>query len=108
MEEGTTSNQVTLLFQIGGVNADVQFDDPQGLAVDGNGNLYVADMGNHRVQKFGPSGQFLLKWGAQGSGDGQFDFPSGIAVDGDGNVYVADSRNCRVQKFSPSGEFLAK
>ena len=67
---------------------------------DGSGNVYVADSGNHRIQKFSSSGGFLAKWGTKGSGDGQFNFPEGVAVDGSGNVYVTDSRKHRIQKFA--------
>jgi len=76
--------------------------------VDGTGNVYVADDGNHRIQKFNSSGTFLAKWGSEGSDDGQFNYPSGLAVDSGGNVYVADTWNHRIQKFSSSGTFLAK
>lgn len=68
-------------------------------AIDGSGNVYVADSDNDRVQKFDSSGTYLSQWGSSGSGDGQFDDPSGIAVDGS-SVYVADSGNNRVQVFS--------
>jgi sugar lactone lactonase YvrE len=76
--------------------------------VDGQGNVYVADSGNDRIQKFGSSGKFLSKWGSSGKGDGQFSHPKGIVVDGQGNVYVADYGNDRIQKFDGSGKFLSK
>src|SRR6476659_9003670 len=58
-----------------------QFFAPEGIAVDSSGNVYVADYGNNRVQKFDSSGNFLTKWGISGKGNGQFSFPNGIAVD---------------------------
>lgn len=67
-----------------------QFDLPTAVAVDGDGNVYVADQRNHRVQKFNSSGVFLDEWGSSGSGTGEFNQPHDVAVDGDGNVYVAD------------------
>ena len=77
-------------------------------AVDAAGNVYVADVGNHRVQKFDGSGAFLTKWGTLGTGDGQFSAPIGIAVDGDGNVFVMDRGNNRVQQFTSAGVFMRK
>src|SRR5262245_13883194 len=78
------------------------------VATDSSGNVYVADYGNDRVQKFSSSGSFLTKWGTSGSGDGQFSGPAAIATDSSNNVYVSDSGNDRVQKFSSSGSFLTK
>jgi hypothetical protein len=90
-------------------SGDGQFNFPEGIAVDGSGNVYVADNGNDRVDKFDSTGTFLTKWGSSGSGNGQFDFPAGIAADGSGNVYVTDANNNnRVQKFNSTGTFLTK
>ena len=77
-------------------------------AVDGSGNVYVADQNNYRIEKFDSTGTFLTKWGSSGSGDGQFNQPTGVAVDGSGNVYVADTGNRRIQKFDSAGTFLTK
>ena len=66
------------------------FVTPRDVAIDNNGNVYVADSYNWRIQKFSSSGAFITKWGSSGWGDGQLDSPSGIAVDSDRNVYVAD------------------
>jgi DNA-binding beta-propeller fold protein YncE len=85
-----------------------QFFYPYDVAVDGSGNLYVADTNNHRIQKFDSNGNFLLKWGTQGTGDGQFYTPESIAVDGSGNVYVTETSNHRIQKFDSNGNFLLK
>ena len=68
-----------------------QFDQPWGIAIDKDGNVYVADNVNHRVQKFDSNGQLLIQWGSKGSEDGELRFPEGIAVDKAGNVYVADA-----------------
>jgi sugar lactone lactonase YvrE len=87
---------------------DGLFNEAEGVAVDGSGNVYVADKNNNRIQKFSSTGVFLTKWGTEGSGDGQFKYPHAVAVDGSGNVYVADSENNRIQKFSSTGVFLTK
>jgi len=85
-----------------------KFDVPWGLATDQEGNVYVSDTSNARIQKFQSDGQPLLKWGRDGSFDGAFFFPRGVAVDFVGNIYVADESNNRIQKFDPRGSFLTK
>ena len=89
-------------------SGDGQFNLPHYLDVDSSGYVYVADCGNHRVQKFTSDGTFVTKWGSYGSGDGQFNQPCGIAVDSLGHVYVTDYGNHRVQKFTSDGTFVTK
>ena len=86
--------------------ADGQFEYPFGVAVDGSGNVFVADTANNRIQKFDGAGNFLLTWGTAGTAEGDFAGPRGIAVDGAGNVFVTDTENNRVQEFNGSGVFL--
>ena len=87
-----------------------QFNSPgtNGMALDPSGNVFVADTGNNRIQKFDHDGNFLLQWGSAGSGNGQFSSPNGLAVDGTGYVYVVDNGNNRVQKFDFSGAYLGQ
>ncbi len=85
-----------------------QFDSPTGIAVDGNGNILVADTINGRIQKFSPSGTFVTSIGTRGNGHGQLGEPNGIAVDRAGNIYVAEASNHRVQKLASDGTFVAE
>jgi DNA-binding beta-propeller fold protein YncE len=89
-------------------DAPGQFFGPRGIAVNARGEVYVADTGSHRVQKFDADGKFLSAFGGRGAGDGVFDEPTGVALDKAGNVYVADAWNHRVQKLDPNGKFLAQ
>jgi DNA-binding beta-propeller fold protein YncE len=85
-----------------------QFDSPTGIAVDGSGNVLVADTGNARIEKFSPTGAFLSIIGTKGNGQGQFAQPNGIATDRVGNIYVADAGNHRVLKLKSDGTFIAE
>jgi DNA-binding beta-propeller fold protein YncE len=80
--------------------------------VDSNGNVYVADYGNSRVQVFSNTGTFLRKWGTFGWGDGQFSGITGISLDSSGNVNTTEGglygNAGRVQVFSNTGTFLRK
>jgi tripartite motif-containing protein 71 len=85
-----------------------QFLSPYGIALDSSGNIYVADILNHRVQKFDSSGVYVSKFGTYGTGDGQFNEPNSIVFDSSGNIYVLDSSNERVQKFDSSGVYISQ
>jgi DNA-binding beta-propeller fold protein YncE len=77
------------------------------LALGPDGNVYVLDPFNSRVQVFAPDGTFLREWGGPGAGPGQLTTPAGIAVDSAGLVYVADGGNQRLQVFDGTGQLLA-
>ena len=87
---------------------DGQLIWPTSIAIDKQGNIYVADEYTNRISVFDCSGRFLAKWGVQGTNDGELDGPSGLAFDRDDNLYVVDHRNGRIQKFSAAGAFLSK
>jgi DNA-binding beta-propeller fold protein YncE len=82
-----------------------EFDNPRGVATDAAGNLYVADLGNSRVQKFSSEGEFLAAFGKHGSGEGELLEPNGITVDSAGNIYVADANKHQLMKFKADGSF---
>jgi sugar lactone lactonase YvrE len=86
------------------------FFDPTGVAIDGYGNVYVADAGNNKIRKISPTGVVttLAGSGNYGSVDAtgtlaSFNTPYGLAVDGFENVYVADYNNNKIRKITPTG-----
>jgi PKD repeat protein len=93
-----------------GTGSAAGFYEPHGVAVDANGNVYVADYGNGSIRKITPAGVVttLAGGGAFGSMDGQsnvaeFNGPDGVATDTAGNVYVADTFNSTIRKVTPAG-----
>ena len=82
------------------------FQAPKDIAADKEGNIYVVDSHNNRIQKFNNTGAFVLKWGKEGNGPGDFKEPCGIDIGPDGNIYVADTWNGRVEVFTPTGSFI--
>ncbi len=112
----TSAGVVTTLAGSGSVGSDdgtgtaASFKYPNGVAVDGSGNVYVADFGNDRIRKITSAGVVttLAGSGAAGSADGtgsaaSFYSPDGVAVGGSGNVYVADTDNNSIRKITPAG-----
>jgi len=82
------------------------FAKPTNVAVDQDGNLYVSDTWNDRVEIFDSEGNFIRTFGKAGDGPGYFSRPKGIAVDQDGHIWVADAMQDRVQVFSQEGDLL--
>ena len=93
-----------------GPGAQAQFDTPMAVAVDGDGNVLVADTFNDRIRRIAPDGRVMtLAGGATGDADGpgeqaRFDTPCGIAVDRQGRIWVADTRNDSLRELTAQGE----
>ena len=83
-------------------SANGQFNEPLGIAVDGSGNVYVADYQNRRVQKFNSVGGYLAQWNTGASHK-----PSDVAVGPNGDFYTTDRDNNGVQHFTSTGSPLA-
>ncbi|PYI99344.1 MAG: hypothetical protein DME98_01030, partial [Verrucomicrobia bacterium] len=81
-----------------------QLAEPNGIALDRSGNIYVAEVGsNHRVQKLAPDGTFIAEWKGPDAG---FYGPRRIAIGPDDSVYVVDQGRARIVKLSPDGRVL--
>ena len=87
-------------------NPRARFSHPAGVAVDGAGDVLVADTGHNRVEKLNARGQFESAWGSHGSGHLQFNGPLALAGGPAGAIYVADTGNNRIEKLDPAGRFL--
>jgi len=91
---------------IGDLESDdenVLFYMPTDIALDEEGNAYVLDSGNHRIQKFDPQGNYLASFGRRGQGPGEFQYPQSLDIDTQGLMYVSDSGNQKIQILKPDG-----
>ena len=96
-----------------GLGAQARFNGPAGLAVDGDGNVLMADAGNHRIRRITPDGTVttLAGSGASGSADGDaasatFTGPTGVALGPKGDVYVLEMEAQRVRRISTDGQVV--
>ena len=101
----------------GGPAIQARFDDPIGLALDQDNNLYISDRDNHRVRRVTPDGTITTVAGSGPAGfnngafagdggpavEARLNRPEGLAFDGNGNLYIADTRNQRVRRVTPGG-----
>jgi DNA-binding beta-propeller fold protein YncE len=110
----TTIGPFALTDRPGAGSAAGQLNRPRGIVVGPDGNIFVVDSRNARVNVYGPAGEYLHSFGSEGSSLGQFGRlsaaggggASGIAIDDAGNIYVADTWNHRIQVFASDGTFL--
>jgi prepilin-type N-terminal cleavage/methylation domain-containing protein len=123
------SSSGSFISQFGSIGTGAgQFTDPDGLAIDPSGNIFITDTANNRIEEYNSGGTFIKTWGwgvqdgassfetctsgcqagVSGAGNGQLDFPVGIALDSSGNIYVTDTGNNRVEEFSSSGAYVSK
>jgi len=96
-----------LVRKIGDIDTDdehLAFNYPTDIAVDAQGNIYILDAGNARIQKFGPDGKYLATIGRKGQGPGEFVMPNSFGFDRDGNLVVADSTQSRIQVIIDGGK----
>ncbi|MES2692231.1 MAG: hypothetical protein V4773_02080 [Verrucomicrobiota bacterium] len=116
MKFGDTGTETNRFGHPGAGSAPGQFNQPIGIVIDAQGNLYTTEHENHRVQKLrvtqGAGGawnvEVLRTWGSGGGSPGQFNTPYGIAIDSAGTVWVADGFNSRLQKFTQNGDLLGQ
>jgi len=95
-----------LVRKIGDIDTEdenLAFHYPSDVAADAEGNLYVLDAGNTRVQKFGPDGKYLATIGRKGQGPGEFILPGGLDFDKDGNLVVSDTVQARLHVIIDGG-----
>jgi DNA-binding beta-propeller fold protein YncE len=96
---GTTGKKHTL-------TSPGDFAKPTGMAVDADGNLYVCDTLNDRIEVFDADGKFIETYGKNGDGPGYFGRPKGVAIDSDGHIWVADGMQDRIQVFNKQWQLL--
>lgn len=87
-------------------DADGEFNVPQGVAVEKDGTIVVADSFNARIQRFTPQGEFINKFGRRGDSPGDFAIIKGVAVDSENHIYVTDGKLNMLSIFSNKGDFL--
>ncbi len=99
------ANQFSIPKFVSYFGTSTSFNDPTGIAIDSDNDVYVVDSGNSQIKKFDSNGKLLVSWGSAGSGNGQFIHSNGIFV-GKKYVYVADTGNARIQMFDKQGNFI--
>lgn len=102
-EAAAPQTETTLLQVIGRAGTEPgEFNRAEGVCVDAQDRLYVADSCNHRIQIFAPDGKFLRAFGHAGTKPGELSYPYDVAVDKAGNIFVCEFGNSRIQVFDPN------
>ena len=83
-----------------------EFNRAEGICVDAQDRLYVADSCNHRVQVFTSDGKFIREFGKPGSGPGELSYPYDVKVDAAGNIFICEFGNSRIQVFDDAGKSI--
>jgi RHS repeat-associated protein len=97
----TTGKLIRIIGKAGAKGGE--FSEPQGLALDGKGHLWVIDTAHNRIEEFSEEGAYLKSIGEKGTTCGDFTNPEGIAISGE-DMYVTDTGNSRVEKFTEEGK----
>lgn len=98
--ESVLRNETALVRIIGRAGtAPGEFNRAEGVCVDAQDRLYVADSCNHRIQIFASDGKFLREFGHAGTKPGDLSYPYDVAVDKAGNIFVCEFGNSRIQVF---------
>ena len=101
-----TLEYVQTIGELDSQDENYQLFQPVDAARDSEGNIYVLEMGNARIQKFSPDGEFIRTIGRKGGGPGEIQQAIVMEIDRKNNLYVYDLGNFRIQIFSPDGEDL--
>ena len=106
----TIAGEIEEIGSVDGPALEANFNNPHGIAVDSEGNIFIADRFNHKIRKLSPEGivSTIAGSGLLGANDGvgnaaSFNEPWGICIGNDGNIYVADTRNNKIRKITPQG-----
>jgi len=83
-----------------------EFNRAEGLGIDRQDRIYVADSCNHRIQVFGPDGKWLRTYGGPGTNPGEMSYPYDVRVDADGRQFICEFGNSRVQIFDENDKLL--
>ncbi len=89
------------------IDENYQFFNTRAALMDDNGDLYVLDVGNSRVQKFDKNGRYVMTIGSQGQGPGELLNPSGMIIDKDNILHILNSGNLRIEKFDLNGGYIS-